>query len=179
MKGIKLFARQYNHWTNSIYNIKEQPHPAHYSTFSHFNTKAVTIQKYLWICRPLRRTLTPRLKPVKPKKLQFFVQNLWRPPKINVRYRGKSFRVIQQRVKKRLVLRFSRCHKTYFYYPQSKLIYKKNKYFKLTTNLLPAQIERLGRLVWKIRKYNIYNKRGLHPRQFVVYHKKGKVSAYR
>ena len=179
MKGVKLTLRQYNYWANSVWNIRDVVHPKNYSVRACGRTIAITVQKYLTYSRTHHVLTRPMLKPGKPQYMHFFYKNLWRPNKINIRYRGKSFRVIQQRIKRRLVLRFSRCHKTYFYYPYSKLIYKKNKYFKLITNLRLEQRERLSRLVWRVRRYNIYNKRGLHPRQFVVHHKKGKVSAYR
>lgn len=179
MKGVKRVLQQYNYWANSVLNVRDITHPHSYSVKAGRRTIAVTVQKYLTYNRTHHVRTRPRLKPGKPQQARYFYQNLWRPNKINIRYRGKSFRVIQQRIKRRLVLRFSRCHKTYFYYPLAKLLYRKNKYFKLTTNLKLDQRERLSRLVWHVRRYNIYNKRGLHPRQFVVHHKKGKVSAYR
>lgn len=137
------------------------------------------VQKYCTVA--LTRAESPLLGTSNFLKIKNynFHKNIWKPEKVNIRYRGKSFRVAKQRIKGRLVLRFSRCHKTYFYFKYFKLYYRKNKYFKLRTWRGYRSRNKMARVLYDIRRYNVYNKRGLHPRFFFIFLKKGKVSAYR
>lgn len=179
MKGVKLAYNQITKWKlfcSGINFVKQKT--CMELTCKNNKTKLLT-QKYLntYLVQP--QTHLSALAMSQPTPLRTYIKLLWKPTKTHFAYKGKSFRVINQKKKNRFILKFSRCHKTYLYVDTYTVRYKKNKYFKVKKEIKPNRLHIFRNTTTRVRRYSIYTTRGIQPKATVRYKKKGKASTYR
>ena len=169
MKGVKLAYRQITKWKlfcNGLNFVKQKT--CMELTRKTNKTKLLT-QKY--INTYLVQTPTPlsALATSQPTPLRTYIKLLWKPTKTHFAYKGKSFRVINQKKKNRFILKFSRCHKTYLYIDTYTVRYKKNKYFKIKKEIQPKRLHIFRNTTTRVRRYSLFTTRGIHPSATVRY----------
>ena len=104
-------------------------------------------------------------------------KRFFRPLKIMYRFTGKAYRVkFDDNV---FYFNFHRSHPTKLYHLNNKMIFFKNKGFRLITNKSNASSNYLRRYIKTVRKRNVFNARGMWEKKSFFYKKKGKISAYR
>lgn len=92
-------------------------------------------------------------------------------------YTGKSYKVYKQN--KKLLLIFNRSHITWLYFKDYIISLSKLKTKFKFKFLLKKDIGYVVGFLKKIRKQNVFTKRGIHINKLVFFKKKGKISQYR
>lgn len=93
------------------------------------------------------------------------------------RFIGKAYRV---RFKQNIFFfRFHKSHRTYLLHSGNKLLYIKNKGFRMKFIKSPKSSHYFRRYIRFVRPRNIFTARGMWEKKSLYLKKRGKISAYR